>query len=169
MAARNEQVLELVRQEIAEQPDLGSKALYETARQAYPSLEEDGLKRFHALYVLTAKRERAAANRESGKAPPRAKRKSQRGRGKSEDKAAGDGKPKRRRAAAPGGNTGAGADATTPALQDGASGVNRDHVRGVILQFARDFAAAESRSEIVDVLGKVDEYVDRVVRKGSAA
>lgn len=40
---------------------------------------------------------------------------------------------------------------------------SRDAVREVLLRFASDFAQAESRSEIVNVLSNVDTYVDSVV------
>jgi hypothetical protein len=43
-------------------------------------------------------------------------------------------------------------------------GSPRDRVRRIILDFAGDLARAESRASIVEVLGKVDEYVDRVMR-----
>jgi hypothetical protein len=37
-------------------------------------------------------------------------------------------------------------------------------VRAVLLQFAKDIAGAEQRSKFVDVIGGIDQYVDRVVR-----
>lgn len=40
----------------------------------------------------------------------------------------------------------------------------RERVRRIILDFAGDLARAESRASIVEVLGNVDEYVDRVMR-----
>lgn len=40
--------------------------------------------------------------------------------------------------------------------------IDRDHVRGVLLQFAKDFSAAESKTDIVGVMSRVDEYVDQI-------
>lgn len=42
-------------------------------------------------------------------------------------------------------------------------GAPRDEVRRVFLEFASELARAESRPSIVDVLGRVDDYVDRVI------
>jgi len=41
---------------------------------------------------------------------------------------------------------------------------SRDAVRGVLLQFATDIAAAEERKDLVKVLAGVDQYVDLVLR-----
>ena len=38
----------------------------------------------------------------------------------------------------------------------------RDNARAVLLQFAQDFSAAETKSEIVKVMSRLDEYVDRL-------
>lgn len=51
---------------------------------------------------------------------------------------------------------------STPARPKGAP---RDEVRRVFLEFASDLARAESRASIVDVLAKVDEYVDRAIER----
>lgn len=49
---------------------------------------------------------------------------------------------------------------SAPARRQGAP---RDEVRRIFLEFASDLARAESRASIVDVLAKVDDYVDRVI------
>lgn len=41
--------------------------------------------------------------------------------------------------------------------------VNREAIREVLVTFARDVAAAEG-PEVIDLVGNVDEYVDRVVK-----
>lgn len=43
-------------------------------------------------------------------------------------------------------------------------GSPRERVRRIMLDFAVDLARAESRASIVEVLGNVDDYVDRVMR-----
>src|SRR5688500_11213366 len=45
---------------------------------------------------------------------------------------------------------------------------NRDQVRAVLLQFAREVAAAEDKGRLVDVIGNLDSWVERV-GGGSAA
>lgn len=41
----------------------------------------------------------------------------------------------------------------------------RDQVRRIFLDFASELAGADSRAAIVDVLGRVDDYVDLVMEK----
>lgn len=45
-----------------------------------------------------------------------------------------------------------------------AGSADRVVVRGVLVQFARDVAAAEGKAEVLAVMGDVDKYVDRVVK-----
>lgn len=40
----------------------------------------------------------------------------------------------------------------------------RTAIRGVLLDFARAVAAAEGKADVVDVIGGVDRYVDRVLK-----
>lgn len=41
---------------------------------------------------------------------------------------------------------------------------NRDAIRRVLLSFAKELSAAESQTATIDVLAKLDKYVDRVVK-----
>ncbi|HEX7117535.1 MAG TPA: hypothetical protein VF212_02025 [Longimicrobiales bacterium] len=50
-----------------------------------------------------------------------------------------------------------------------AAGPDRNAIRGVLLDFARAIAAAEGKADVVDVIGGVDRYVDRVVQAAGAA
>jgi hypothetical protein len=43
------------------------------------------------------------------------------------------------------------------------AGPGRDAVRSLLLQFARDIAGAEGKADVVEVIGEVDSWVDRVV------
>jgi hypothetical protein len=46
----------------------------------------------------------------------------------------------------------------------------RDRLRGVLLEFAREVAAADEPGKLVDVVGNLDAWVDRLVgKRGSAA
>jgi hypothetical protein len=156
MAERNEQVLDTVRKELNKNPGRGSKELYEVAIGVEPSIAENTLQQFHARYVLPIKREHAAAKDGSkgkkeadAKAPaPAVEAKPARSRARKQ-------KPMR-------------AQADEPATGDtrGRRDADRDRVRSLFLQFARDFANAESRGEIVEVLSSVDRYVDQIVSEG---
>lgn len=41
--------------------------------------------------------------------------------------------------------------------------VDRAAVRTALLKFAMDIAAAEDRADVIEVIGNVDQYVDRVI------
>ena len=63
-------------------------------------------------------------------------------------------KPRRRKRAAKGGR----------GAKRAAGNGNREPVRGVLLDFAREVAAAEGKAQIVDLIAGVDKYVDRVIK-----
>ena len=123
----------MVRQELERDPNVATDVLVAKAREIDPSVGELSARQFHARYPLQVKRSRNRGAPKKGK----------RGR-------------KRAEKAAP-----AAASAKRTARQD-APASGRDAIRGVFLDFASDFAKAESRQEIVDVLSSVDAYVDRV-------
>jgi hypothetical protein len=147
MAKRNEQVLDRVRQELNRKPDLGSRALYEKLQDMDPAIKEGTLQQFHARYVLPIKRERA---QQAGAGAPAARKQA-----RPTEK-----RPPERPAAQPRGR------ATPAAADSGAERpLDREKVRAVFMQFAREFSEAETRTDIVQVLSKVDDYVERVVRQ----
>lgn len=57
----------------------------------------------------------------------------------------------------------AGRAAGSATSKKAARGSPRDEVRRVFLDFAGDLARAESRASIVEVVARVDEYVDRAL------
>lgn len=147
MAERNEQVLDRVRQELNKNPGLGSRELYEIAMGVDAAIAENSLQQFHARYVLPIKRERAA----QGEGRPReggGQRRSRSRRASSKTEAAPGPSPQ---------------EAPARRRRRRGAGADRDQVRAVFMQFARDFANAESRGEIVQILSDVDRYVDQVV------
>ncbi|MBA4159694.1 MAG: hypothetical protein H0X65_19790 [Gemmatimonadetes bacterium] len=150
MAERNQQVLDFVRQELEKEPNLPSRPLYDQAQEIDPSIGNLSPNQFQGSYFLPIKRERSARAKKAGEAPASgAKRKK-------------SSTPQRRTGAAP-------ESAAAPesrAQQAGERALDPRQVRNVFLQFARDFAVAESRSEIVEMLSKVDDYVDQVVKQG---
>lgn len=148
MAERNEKVLQRVRDELGKNPKLGSRELYEMAQEADKEIGQDTLQQFHARYVLPIKREQSGSK--GGRKARRGKKAPRRGRA-----------------------TATTSEKNGPRARGGkrttgqAAGAERDRVRGVLLEFARDFADAESRSELVQVLSRVDDYVDRIATNGS--
>ncbi len=42
--------------------------------------------------------------------------------------------------------------------------VNREAIRNTLMTFARDVSAAEGKSETIAVLGKLDNYIDPIIR-----
>lgn len=148
MAAEKEEVLEFVRSTLDEQPGVGTRELYRMAGERFPSVAELTPQQFHGRYFLTVKRERKPRGEEGATRSPR--KKSTRAR-----KSASRKQTKRGARAA-----------TEPAAEprpQSTAAPSREQVRAVFLQFARDFASAESRTDIVQVLSKVDDYVNQVV------
>lgn len=134
MADRNEAVMEMVRSELERDPGVSNAVLREKATKIDPAVAEMPTRRFNALYPLQVKR---ALNPGGGRKAKRGRKRAAKA-GRAESAPA----PKRAERAAP--------------------ASDRDAIRGVFLDFASDFAKAESRQEIVGVLSSVDAYVDRV-------
>lgn len=164
MAQRNEKVFARVRQELANNPNLGSKELYDLAQGVEKSIGQDSLQQFHARYVLPIKREKG------GQRKAKATAKATPGKGRRKAAAAA---PSKRAAAKPAeAARPAAATPSAPAAPRGrkprrsssapASASNRSQVRALLLQFAQELTDADSRSSLVKVLGKVDSYVDRI-------
>ncbi len=42
--------------------------------------------------------------------------------------------------------------------------VNREAIRNTLMTFAKDVSAAEGKSETIAVLGKLDNYIDAIIR-----
>lgn len=154
MAANNAEVLDFVRSTITEQPGIGTRDLYRMASEAFPQVGELTPQQFHGRYFLTAKR--ALAPKGEGTTPKKPRKKSTRAAKKTAAPRQG------KRAARTSEATPAAAEAQPQAVQ----APSRDKVRSVFLKFARDFASAESRTDIVAVMSKVDDYVDQVVGHG---
>jgi hypothetical protein len=52
---------------------------------------------------------------------------------------------------------------TTAAARSRRRAVDRAAVRTALLKFAMDIAAAEERADVIEVIGNVDQYDDRVI------
>jgi hypothetical protein len=193
MAETSARIMDMVRKEIQKNPSVSSEELFEKAKKVDRGIGSLNVRQFHARYPLQVKRAAANARkgRAGGRAAKKAgaakktrgvKRASaQSGAGTAATKGARRGRP-------PGVKTGAGrgrrarvasapqtTGAATPAKRRGrpprtavataSSGgePNRDRVRSLLLQFARDIASAEGKADVVDLIGNVDSWVDQVV------
>lgn len=143
MADRNARVQDLIREQLQKNPDASTQELQAAAKGIDASVGDLSLRQFNAGYVLPLKRRSGGGKRKAKAASPR-------GRG---------GRGQKQAAAAP-------AKDSAPARRSGGAatgGSDRDRVRGVLLQFARDLAEAESRSAIVGVVSDLDRYVDQIL------
>jgi hypothetical protein len=162
MAGTNERVMDFVRRELAKDPALGSEVLFQRAKKVDPALSRLTVRQFHARYPLQVKRlEKFAARRGARRAAPAAADAPRR-RGRppgSRNKTTGRGPGRPRKNAAPAAQPVA-ARARRSAMTEPAG---REGVRTLLLQFARDVAAAEGKADVVEVLTNVDRWVDRVI------
>lgn len=157
MEESKEKVQARLREVLDERPDASTDVLQDEARQVDPSLGSLSRRQFNAGYVLPVKRERAPADRPKPARAARGTKKKGARRGKRGQQAAAASAPAegtRRRGG------GAAAAETAPA----SGGGERERVREILLRFARDLTAAESRSQIIDVLAGLDSYADEVVK-----
>lgn len=139
MADRNEQVMEMVRRELDENPEIAMDVLFDKATEIDPAVAQMSRRQFHARYPLQIKRARGRGDQQEQ--PAAAERTSK-------------GRPRT--------TTSPSRMARSASRRAGREGSDRDAIRSVFMEFASDFAQAESRSEIVRVMGSIDDYVDRV-------
>jgi hypothetical protein len=136
MAEKHDQIMEMVTEEIKRDENVSLPALMEKAQEIDPSVKELSSRQFNARYPLQVKRKLSGAK--GGRKPgSRRKKKAQ---------AQAQTQAPRRRARR-------GAQAT---------GERREELRKVFFEFAREFADAETKTEIVGVLNKVESYSERV-------
>ncbi len=161
MAQTNERVLAMVRDELRKNPAISTADLFAKAKKYSKDVAGLDIRQFHARYPLQIKRSLSPRKRRRGAArkanagaaqPSAAKSAATNGTGKR-----GPGRP--RKNATPSATSTAGR-ASTP------SG-NRSAVRNVLLQFAKDIAGAEQRSQFIDVIAGIDNYVEQVIRAAS--
>ncbi len=168
MEESKEKVQARLREVLDERPGASTDELQEEARQVDPSLGSLSRRQFNAGYVLPVKRERAPADRPKPPRAPRGTKKKGARRGKKAQAAAAAAPASEQGARRRRGARAAAAEAAAPA-SGSATGGERERVREILLRFARDLTAAESRSQIIDVLGSLDSYADDVVKSVRSA
>ena len=148
MADRNARVQDLVREQLQKNPEASTRELQAAAQGIDAAIGELSLRQFNAGYVLPLKRKGGGGKRQAKAKPAGGQRR---------------GRPARQaqqpaREAAPTPSRRAGRTAAV-----GGGGNDRDRVRTVLVQFARDISEAESRGALVAIVGDVDRYVDQIV------
>jgi len=143
VAERNQQVMEMVASELEKDSAAALNYLYDRAKTLDPSIGELSLRQFHARYPLQVKRGKSRAAGTHRKPSPRKKKPSE---SAGEKKSSPEGRKQRQRSA----------------LAEGGKELDREKVRALFIDFAMDFASAESRIEIVRAISSVDSYVDRL-------
>ena len=141
MAKTNEKVMEFVESELETNPDISVTDLQARAAEVDPAIADLTARQFNARYPLQVKRRKARKSEKAsgGKASRRSSASTRK-----------SGRASTRRRAR---------KASAPAADDA-----RAAVRGVVLRFASDLASAEERKELVDVLSRVDGYVDDILK-----
>ncbi|MGI9181416.1 MAG: hypothetical protein ACR2H9_13060 [Longimicrobiaceae bacterium] len=187
MAERNEEVFERVRAELDKRPNLSTGVLYQMAQGLDPAIGKQSSQQFHTRYVVPITHEQAAAQRRDKRArgtrktrkrktaEPRTRRATAaptpqpatpapppaEARPQLAPPPPAEAAPERRRPTrAP---QAAEHPASTATRRQRDHAAERTRVRAVFLEFAREVAAAESRGEMVEVLRRLDRYIDQVI------
>jgi len=165
MAETKPRVMDLVRKELVKDPSISSEALYQKARKVDRSIGSLSIRQFHARYPLQVKRISAAEKKRRSGAGRKAAKKSAtpKSAGRKSRKSGGRRGP--RKQAARSGGAAAAQPSRPPRSATG--GDSRSAVRSILLEFAREVAAAEGKADIIGVVGRVDTWVDRVQKAAS--
>ncbi|WP_420634896.1 hypothetical protein [Candidatus Palauibacter sp.] len=136
----SEDVLAFVKRTLGENPDVKNAVLFAGACEIDASVAQLSPRQFHAKYPLQVKRRMAMAAADQTPVKPAAPKRAR--------------KPK----AAPAAEAAAPVEA--PSMGDGdAAGV-----RGLLMDFARDLAHAGTQAETIEVLARLDAYVDDIMK-----
>jgi hypothetical protein len=185
--------MDMVRREVAKNPDVKSGVLYEQAKKVDRSMSSLSLRQFHARYPLQVKRAMALGGGKRRKKPANGRRKKPangRRKGAAGRKAAGASptaatkrKVTRKRTVAkkrpgrPAKSTKkrgrpVGSGAVAPQRRRRGPGRppavlvtgERGTVRAVLLEFAGEVVNADSKADMISVISRMDHWVDRVIR-----
>lgn len=164
-ASTNERVMEMVRKELDKNPNIKSQALFDKAKKIDSGLSNLSVRQFHATYPLQVKR--AAGKTRAGGTRGR-RRVGRPAAAKTTGRRPGRPRGRPRKDAAPATADAAPARRGRPPKARAAGGSGRDGVRSILMQFAGELAGAENRAEVVQVIGKVDNYVDRLLQAAAS-
>lgn len=173
MAETKPRVMDLVRKELVKDPSISSEALYQKAKKADRSIGSLSIRQFHARYPLQVKRISAADRKRRGGArkatTATSKARTTTGRKSAARKTRKTGRRGARKQATSRTATSPRTTAPkSPRMARGSGGTDsRSAVRSILLEFAREVAAAEGKADIIGVVGRVDTWVDRVEKAAS--
>lgn len=144
--------LAVVRRELEKNPAVNNADLRAKVAGVAPSVMKLSLRQFHGVYRLRVARAlKAAAKRGSRRRPVKGRTRSRSTAGRA---------TRRKTAAAAGQAKGAAAAGQAQA---------RAAVRGILLDLAREVAAAEASVDLIGVIGSLDRYVDPILAALSPA
>ncbi len=149
-----DKVMQLVEKELKKNPKATAKELQQKARAVSEAVGKLSVRQFHAKYPLQVRRKMAP--KKPGRAAPKARTAPKKPR-----RAA----PKKPRRAAPKARAAAKKPRrAAPRARATRGQVSREAVRNTLMTFAKDVSAAEGKSETIAVLGKLDNYINAIIR-----
>lgn len=164
MAETNPKVMAMIEAELAKDPSISNDELLAKAQKIDRSVGGLSARQFNARYPLQVKRRKDGPKPARKKPAGRARKKaSKAGKATGTGKAARAGssrKPRRKKAAS-------GATRRPRTTAAPASGGDREAVRKILLDYAKKVSAADSMTDMVDLVMDVDRYVDRVMKAAS--
>ena len=137
-----DKVMQFIEKELKINPKATAKELQQKAKAVSEAVGKLSVRQFHAKYPLQVRRKLAPKKprRAAAKKPRRAAAK----------------KPRRAAAKRP--------SRAAPKARAARGQVNREAIRNTLMTFAKDVSAAEGKSETIAVLGKLDNYIDAIIR-----
>jgi hypothetical protein len=155
VAERNEEVTRRIVEMLDKYPTLKSRQLHDMAQRMDTSIAALSLRSFHARYVLPILRERARAEGRIRPRKPRRKKQAASEQVEVQQAAAESAPPAKRTRRS---RTAASADA---------SSAEHARVRGILLQYVREIAGAESGSDLVALGAGIDDVVRQILSPGT--
>lgn len=152
MAETDPKVMSMVEAALKKNPDASSQELYDEIRKKKRSIGKLTLRQFHARYPLQVKRREGLKSRAKSGSKKATRKKATRAKAPARKKAT----TRKRRTSKASKPRAAAASASA------SEGTNRDAMRAVLLEFATDLAAADSRDGAVRVVANVDRYVEKI-------
>ena len=137
-----DKVMQLIEKELKKNPKATAKELQQKAKAVSEAVGKLSVRQFHAKYPLQVRRKLAP------KKPRRAAPKKPRRAAPKKPRRAALKKPCR----------------AAPKARAARGQVNREAIRNTLMTFAKDVSAAEGKSETIAVLGKLDNYIDAIIR-----
>ncbi len=137
-----DKVMQLIEKELKKNPKATAKELQQKAKAVSEAVGKLSVRQFHAKYPLQVRRKLAP------KKPRRAAPQKPRRAALKKPRRAAPKKPRR----------------AAPKARAARGQVNREAIRNTLMTFAKDVSAAEGKSETIAVLGKLDNYIDAIIR-----